>query len=173
MSEAHQREENNAMDAAPAMRAGPDVRAELLAMALCISKSQSHTSLEGDYGSSRALCSRVEDQQQEERQRDQAADDRNKSTAKGAYGFIVEEFCTIIRSNPEIVVTLPTPLMAQAIRASFHVAAAYADALTSLQGQQKVGLDVLLNVVRHSCLFNDYTAMFFREKLESLYSSLY
>lgn len=155
---------NTEQDLPGRSHADPAVRAEILAMALCVAKTDTPKALISNIAQHRHLG--AANAQQAERC---PITTNSSDTPSGA---LSQELCAMLQGNPSLAVALPAPLIAQACRASFAVTIEHANALNTLHQQQIVELHVLVNSLRHCCLLNDHTALFFREKLETFYSAV-
>lgn len=131
------------------------VRAELLAMALCLPLSQNKDN------------SQLNQQEVPEESRTE-----RKFLQRRPEDPLAKELCSLLRSTPALAVSLPAPLLSRACRSSFPLSVEYAAALEKLRLENSVPVTSVISALKFACLINDTTALLFKDALETIYTSI-
>ena len=139
------------------------VRAELLAMALCLPLSQNNITFQLHQEAEIPL-------QGTEKLEEESS--KRKLSQRLPEDPLAQELCSLLRSTPSLAVSLPAPLLSRACRSSFPLSVEYAAAVEKLRAENSVPVTSVIVALKCTCLINDTTALLFKDVLDTIYKSI-
>lgn len=150
----------------------PAVRAELLAMALCLPRNHHREQQPSSILDSPRDTGDQAELPVIEKEKERA--NRKKLSRRLPENPLAHELYSLLHSTPTLAVTLPPPLLSHACRSSFLLSLEYAAALKKLREDQNTNVPVtaVISALKHACLINDTTALLFKDALDNVYRSI-
>jgi hypothetical protein len=159
------KEEESVVKRTAAEPASAAMRAELLAMALCLPLPQ--PKFPQKYVQKDAA---ILPQARGESAGEESA--KRKLTERLPQDPLALELCSLLRSTPSLAISLPSPLLARACRSSYPLSIEYAAALEKLREENTVASTAVISALKQACLFDDTTTLVFKDALNAMYRSI-